>query len=62
MSRTRPDDLPSDSEEWMKKCFNCKHGFMTKGDCYWYCSLRGYCRYEPIDKIAQKRTKKTEPT
>ena len=50
MSRTRADYLPADCEEWMKKCFNCKHCYMYKDTCDWYCSIRGDCKYEPISK------------
>ena len=48
MKRTLPDDLSNDCEEWMKKCFECKHCFMYINSVYWYCSLRKIeCTFEP---------------
>ena len=60
MRRHRPDDLPSDCEEWMKKCFFCKHSGMTGGNNpyytgYWYCTLKTGCRYEPDDGGKKKQ-------
>ena len=57
MNRLKPDDLPADCEEWMKKCFYCKHSRMYGGNnAYksgdWYCTLKE-CRNRKIKPYLQ---------
>ena len=54
MKRTRPDDVPDDLDESLKKCAECRFCYMHIATCEWYCSKKKGCKFEALTKEKKK--------